>query len=163
MEMGTNTASEPVGQPPRTTPTWVRGHLDYVRSEGNACRPSTHAEQVATRDPDLWINRITTGERLALAVSITWLLTDHSHHLKEGTRTMADVAVGHRAGPQAAPTTMDHPSQWHYVDTGVMAHMGTYSPDETNGLQWLWHRRAALRICTARQRHNILAIPGSQG
>ena len=58
---------------------------------------------------------------------------------------------------------MDHPSQWHYVATQLMAHMGAYSPDEMNGLHWLWHQRAALRIRATMQRHNIWAIPGSAG
>ena len=76
---------------------------------------------------------------------------------------MADVAFGHRAEPHAPPTTMDHPGQCHYEATWLMAHMGTYSPDETNGLHLPSHRRAALRIRTAIQRHNIWAIPGSPG
>ena len=47
---------------------------------------------------------------------------------------MADVAFGHQAEPHAPPTTRDHPSQWHYVATRLVVHMGTYSPDEMNGL-----------------------------
>ena len=74
---------------------------------------------------------------------------------------MADIAFGHRAEPHAPPNTMDHPSQWHYVAARLMAHMETYSPDEMNWLHRLWHRRAALPIRTAMQRHNIWAIPGS--
>ena len=75
---------------------------------------------------------------------------------------MADVAFGHRVEPHALPTTMNHRSQWHHVPPPrLMAHMGTYSPDEMNGLHWRWHRRAALRIRTAMQWHNIWAIPGS--
>ena len=42
---------------------------------------------------------------------------------------MADVTFGHRAG-QTPPATMNHPGQWHYVATRLMAHMGAYSPDE---------------------------------
>ena len=76
---------------------------------------------------------------------------------------MSDVTFGHRAEPHAPPTTTDHPGQWHYVANQLMAHMGTYSPDEMNGLHWLWHQGAALRIHTAMQRHNIWAIPGSPG
>ena len=114
-------------------------------------------------DLDLWIDRITTGEQLTLAVSIRWLLTSRSRHLKEGTHTMADVTFGHRAEPHAPPTTMDHPGEWHYVANRLMAHMRTYSPDEMNRLHWLWHQRAALRIRAAMQRHNIWAIPGSPG
>ena len=74
---------------------------------------------------------------------------------------MADVAFGHRAAPHAPPATIDRPSQWDYVATGLMAHMGAYSPDEMNGLHWLWHQRVALRIRATMQRHNIWAIPGS--
>ena len=86
-----------------------------------------------------------------------------SCHLEEETSTMADIAFGHWAEPHAPPTTMDHPGKLHYVATRLMAHMGTYIPDEMNRLHWLWHRRAALRIHTAMQRHNIWAIPGSPG
>ena len=139
------------------------GHLDYARWEADTRRPNAHAEQAAAEDLDLWINRITRGERLALGVSIRWLLTSHSGHLQEGTRTMADVAFGHRAELHAPPTTMDHPRKWHYVATRLMAHMGIYGPHEMNGLHWRWHQRAALRIRTALQRHNIWAIPGSLG
>ena len=163
VETCTNTASEPADQPPRTTPSLEQGHLDYARSDGNARHPSPHTEQVAGQDLDLWIDRFATGERLALAVSIRWLPTSHSGHLEEGTRTMADTAFGHRAGPHALSTTMDYPSQWHYVATRLKAHMGTYSSDEMNELQWRWHRRAGLHIRRAMQRHNIWAIPGSPG
>ena len=125
VETGTNTASEPADQPPGTIPSWGQGHLDYARSEGNTRRPSTQAEQAAAQDLHLWINSITTGERLALVVSIRWVLTSQSRHLKEGTHTMADAVFGPRAQRHAPPTTMDHPGQWHYVITRLMAHMGT--------------------------------------
>ena len=75
---------------------------------------------------------------------------------------MADITSGHPA-EHAPPTTMDHPAQWHYVATRLMVHTGAYSPDEMNGLHWLWHQRGALRIRTAMQRHNFRAIPGSLG
>ena len=75
---------------------------------------------------------------------------------------MADITFGHRTG-HTPPATMDHPGQWHYVATRLMAHMGAYSPDEMNGLHWQWHQRAALRIRAAMQRHNIWDIPGSPG
>ena len=74
VEAGTNTASEPTGQPLGTAPSRGRGHLDYARSEGDARRPSDHAEQAAAQDLGLWIDRITTEEQLALAVRIRWLL-----------------------------------------------------------------------------------------
>ena len=137
VKTGTNNAREPADQPTGPTPSWGRGHLDYARSEGDARRPSTQAEQAAAQDLDLWIDRITTGEGLALAVSIRWLLTSQSRHLEEGTSTMADVAIGHRAEPHAPPTTMDHPDESDYVATRLMAHMGTNSPDKMNGLHWL--------------------------
>ena len=163
VETGTNTASEPGKQPPRATPAWGRGHLDYARSVGDTRRPNAHAEQAAAQDLDLWIHRKTTGEQLLLGMSIRWLPTLHSSHLEEGTCTMAGVAFGHQAQPHAPPTTMDHCSRWHYVATRLMAHMGTYGPDESNRLHWLWHHRAAIRIHTAMQRHNICAILGSLG
>ena len=83
----------------------------------------------------MWIDSLTTGEQLALAVSIPWLLTSRSCNLGEGTRTMADVLFGHRTG-HTLPATMSHPGQWHYVATQLMVHMGAYSTDEMNGLHW---------------------------
>ena len=160
VEAGTNTASEPTGQPPGTGLPWGRGHLDQARLEGDACHPSGHAEQAAAQDLGLWIDRLTTEEQLALAVSIRWLLTSRSRHLAEGTRTIADITFGHQTG-HTAPATMDQTGQWHFVATRLMAQMGAYSPDEMNGLHWQWHQCAALRIRTAMQRHNVWDIPGS--
>ena len=74
---------------------------------------------------------------------------------------MADVAFGHRAAPHTLPTTMDLPSQWHYVAIRLMAQLGTYSPDEKNRLHWLWHQRTALCVRPAMQRHNIWTNPWS--
>ena len=144
VEAATNTASEPIGPPPGTAPPRGRGHLDYARLEGNASHPSEQAEQAATQDLGLWVPRLTAGERLALAVRIRWLLSSRSRHLAEGTLTMADVTFGHRTG-HTPPATMDHSGQWHHVATRFMAHMGSYSPDEMNGLHWQWHQRAASR------------------
>ena len=70
VEVGTNKASEPTGPPPGTAPPWGRGHLDYARLEGDASRPSDHAEQAAAQDLGMLINRLTTEEQLALAVSV---------------------------------------------------------------------------------------------
>ena len=162
VQTATNTASEPTGPPPGTALPWGRGHLDYARLEGDVNRPGEQAEQAAARDLGLWIPRRTAGEHLALAVSIRWLLTSPSRHLAEGTRTMADITFGHRTG-HTPPATMDHPGQWHYVATRLMAHMGAYSPDEINGLPWQWHQRAALRIRATMQDHDIWEIPGSPG
>ena len=114
MEAGTNTASEPTGPPTGTAPPWGRRHLDYALSEGEASRASDHAEQAAAQDLGMWIDRLTTGEQLALVVSIRWRLTLRSRHLREGTRTMADITFGHPMG-HTPPATMDHPGQWHYV------------------------------------------------
>ena len=156
METGVNTSSQPAEQPLWATPAWGRRHLDYVRSEGDARRPNTHAEQAAAQDLDLWITRIKTGERLALGICIGWLLT--SRHLRDGTCTMADVAFCHWAAAHTHHTTMEHPSQLHYVSTRLMAQMGTYSPAEMNRLHWQWHQRRALRVPAAMQRHNIWSI-----
>ena len=162
MEAATNTASEPVAPPPGTAPPWGRGHLDYARLEGDASHPSEQAEQEATQDLGFWVPRLATGEQLELAVRIRWVLSSRSRHLAEGTRTMADVPFGHRTG-HTPPATMNHPGQWRYVATPLMAHMGACSPDEMNGLLWRWHQRAALRIRAAMQDHNIWNIPGSPG
>ena len=75
---------------------------------------------------------------------------------------MADITFGHGTEP-TPPATMDDPSQWHYVAICLMAHMEAYSLDEIDGLHWQWQQRAALRIRTAMQRHNISDIPGSPG
>ena len=162
MDGGTNTASVPTGQPPGTAPPSGRGHLDYERSECDASRPSDQAEQAAAQDLGLWIPRLTAGEQFALAVRIRWLLTLRSLHLAEGTRTMADITFGHRTG-HTPPASMNHPGQWHYVATPLMAHMGAYKPDEMNGLHWQWHQCAALGIRATMQEHNIWDITGSPG
>ena len=162
VEGGTNTASEHTGKSPGTAPPWGRGHLDYARLEGDARHLSDHAEQAAARNLGKWIDRLTTEQQIALAVRIRWLLTLRSRHLTEGSRTMADITFGHRMG-HTPPATMDHRGQWHWVATRLMALMGAYSPEEMNGLHWQWHQRAALRICTTMQRHNVWDIPGSPG
>ena len=79
-----------------------------------------------------------------------------------GNRTIIDITFSHGTG-HTPLATMDHPGQWHYVATRLMAHMGAYSPDEMNRLHWQWHKRAALRIRTAMQRHKVWDIPGSPG
>ena len=70
VEAGSNTASEPTGQPLGTALPWGRGHLDYARLEGDARHPSDHSEPLAAQDPGMWIDRLTTGEQLALAIRI---------------------------------------------------------------------------------------------
>ena len=75
---------------------------------------------------------------------------------------MAYITFGHQTG-HTPPATMDHPGQWHYVATRLLAHMAAYSPDEMNRLHWQWHQRAALRIRAAMQGHNMSDIPGFPG
>ena len=75
---------------------------------------------------------------------------------------MADITFGHWTG-HTPPATMDHPGQWHYVATRLMAHMGAYNRDEINGLHWQWHQRAAVRIRAIMQEHNVWDIPLSTG
>ena len=43
------------------------------------------------------------------------------------------ISFGHRTG-HTPPATMDHPGQWDYVATRLIARMGAYSPDEMNGI-----------------------------
>ena len=152
----------PTGQPPQAGPPWGPGYLDYARFAGDAHHPSDDAEQAAAQDLGLWINKLTTEPQLALALRIRWLLASRSRHLAEGTRTMADINFGHPTG-HTPPATVDHPSQWNYVATRLMAHVGAYSPYEMNGLHWQWHQCAALRIRTVMQRHSVWDIPGSPG
>ena len=85
VEAGTNTVSEPTGQPPGSALPWGRGHLHYARLEGDANRFSDHAEQAAAQDLGLWIGRLTTEVQLTQGVRIRWLLTSRSRHLAEGT------------------------------------------------------------------------------
>ena len=119
VETRINTAREPADQPLGTTLSWRRGHLDYARSEGNARHPSAHAEHAAAQDLELGIDRLNTGERLALAVSIRWLLTSRLRHLEEGTCTMADNTFRHRA--EHAPPCYHGPS-WPVALRGHLAH-----------------------------------------
>ena len=97
-----------------------------------------------------------------MAVRIRWLLTSQSRHLAKGTRTMADITFGHRTG-NTPPAPMNHPGQWHYVATRLMAHMRAYNSDEMKGLHWQWHQCASLRSRATMQEHNIWDIPGSPG
>ena len=76
---------------------------------------------------------------------------------------MADVAFGQQGSTASIPHHHGPPHQCYYGATRLMAHMGTYSPDEMNGLHWPWHQLASLRVRAAMQRHNIWAIPGSSG
>ena len=61
-------------------------------------------------------------------------------------------------GKHSPPLTMEHPSQWRYVATRLMAHMGAYTPDNLDRVTWQWHHRAALRIQETLIRHDIWTI-----
>ena len=78
---------------------------------------------------------------------------------------MADVIFNHREGPHSPLSTLEHLSEWQYVATRLMAHMGAYTPDNLDRLHWRWHHGAALRIREALIRHNIWTIrtPRPQG
>ena len=89
-----------------------------------------------------------------IQVRTRWVLMD-VHHIRNGTRTMADVIFNHRKLQQPPPHTIKHPSQWLYVAIRLMAHMGAYTPDDRNQLLWRWYDRAALRIREPLIRHNI--------
>ena len=91
-----------------------------------------------------WITQPSDGEQLTLVVRIQWLL-QHKHHAENKTCTIADVIFGQCEAPHGPPT-MEHPSQWRYVATCLMAHMGSYSADDRNRPHWRWYHRAALRI-----------------
>ena len=52
-----------------------------------------------------------------------WVLMD-IHHIMNGTRTLADVIFDQREERHSPLPTMEHPSQWQYVATRLMAHMG---------------------------------------
>ena len=156
MEAGTNTASEPACQPPGTARPWRRGHLDYAPS------PATTRTR---RRPKTWAYGWTGSPQ---SRSSPWQSVSNGCLLRSPATSRREPApwqTSHSAirrgtGP---PATMVNPGEWHYVATRLMAHMGAYSPDEMNRLQWQWHQGAALRTCTAMQRHNVWDIPGSPG
>ena len=96
-------------------------------------------------DLDLWIPRTSDVEQLTSQFRTRWVFMD-VHHIRNGTRTMADVRFNYREGRHSPPPTMRHPSQWRYVATCFMAHLQAYTPDDPNQLAWRLHHRAALRI-----------------
>ena len=109
--------------------------MDYAQSKEQAQRPTAEADRAAALDPDLWIPRISDVEQLTIQVSTRWILMD-VHHIRTGTRTMADVIFNLREGRPSSTPTMEHPSLWRYVATRLMAHMGAYKPDDLNRLHW---------------------------
>ena len=155
---GAGTVSGPTElMPPRVAQPWGQESLDYAQSKGDAQRRSAEADCGAALDPDLWLPQTSDVEQLTMKVRTRWVLMD-IHHIMNGTRTMADVIFIHREVRHSPPPTMDHPSQWRYVATRLMAHLGAYTPDDLDLLHWPWHHRAALRIREAPIQHNIWTI-----
>ena len=119
VEMGTNTASEPADQRPGTTPSWGRGHLDYARSEGDTRRLSADGEQAAAQGLDPRIDRITTGERLALAAyfAIPPPRGGNLHHGGRRLRKWGRIArTPHHHGPPRPVALRCHPGHGAYED-----------------------------------------------
>ena len=144
--------------PPLMAPPWGQDNLDYTPpKEDNHC-PSAEAERAAALDLDLWLPRNSDKKQLNLQVWTRWLLLD-VHHIRRSTCTMADIIYDPRRGRHTPAPTIEHPRQWRYAATRLMAHMGVYTPDDLDRLQWRWHHRAALRIWEALIRHHIPAIP----
>ena len=108
------------GQPARGTALpWEEENLDYGQTEGDACHPRAEAEHAPARDLDPLITQRTDGEQLTLGTS-TQLLLQQQEYMKNETSTVADVIFGlvRRRTPRSPPpTTMEHPSQWHYLAT----------------------------------------------
>ena len=77
-------------------------------------------------DLDLWLPRTSDMDQLTLQFRTRWLLMD-INHIMNGTRTMRHVIFDHRKGRHSPPPTMGHPSQWRYVATCLMAHLGPIS------------------------------------
>ena len=136
---------------------WGQESLDYARSEEDSQRPTVEADRVAALDVDLWIAWISDVEQLTIQVRTQWVLMD-IHNIRNGTCTMANVIFNHPEGRDSPPPTMEHPSQWRYVATPLMAHMGAYTPDALNQLHRQWHHRAALRIQEVLIGQNIWTI-----
>ena len=108
---------------------------------------TAEADCAAALDLDLWIPRISDVEQLTIEVWTRWVLMD-VHHTRNGTRTMADVILNHRARRHSPPPTMECPSQWRYVVTQI----GVCAGHDLNRLHWRWHHRVALI------QHNIRTI-----
>ena len=154
----TGTVSRPVeGVPPRLTRPWGQESLDYAQSKRDAQRPTAEAGRAAALDLDLWIPRISDVEQLTIQIRPPWIPMD-IQHIRTGARTMADVMFNLREGRHSPLPTMEHPGQWRYVATRLMAHMRASTQDDLNRLHWGWHHRAALRIREALIRHNVWTI-----
>ena len=67
-----------------------------------------------------------------------------TNHIMNSTGTTADVILDQQ-----------HPSQWRYVATRLVGHMGTYTSNKIDRLHRCWHHRAAFRIREALLLHNI--------
>ena len=143
--------------PPRVAQPVGQESLDYAQQEGDAQRPSAEADRAAALDLDLWLPLTSDVEQLSLQVRTRWILMD-IHHIMHGTRTMAEVIFEHHKRQHSPPPAMEHPSQWQYVATGLMAQMGAYTPGSLDRPDLRRHHRAALRIREALLRQNILTI-----
>ena len=75
-----------------------------------------------------------------------------------GTRTLADVIFDQRGARLSPALTMEQPSPWRYMATGLMADMGAYTPHDLNQLHWRWLHMAALCIRDALLRHHVQTI-----
>ena len=107
-------------------PPWGQENLDYAKSEEDAHHPSAEADRAAALDLCLWLPRTSNTEQLGLQVRTQWRLQD-IQHIMNGTRTMADIFFDHPRGRHSPVPTMGHPSQWSYVATCLMVHMGAYT------------------------------------
>ena len=118
------TISESTGRmPPQVAQPWGQESLDYAQSEGDAGRPGAEADRSAALDLDLWLPRTPDVEQLTIQVRTRGVLRD-IHHIINRSRTMAEVIFNHHEGQHSPPPTVEHPSQWPYVVTRLMAYMG---------------------------------------
>ena len=60
----------------------------------------------AALDLDLWIPRISDLELLTIKVRTRWVLMD-VHHIRNGSRTMADITFNHCEGQHSPPPILE--------------------------------------------------------
>ena len=109
--------------PPRVAQHWGQESLDYAQSEGDAQRPSAEGGRAAALDLHLWLPRTSDVEQLTIQVRSRWVLMD-IHHIRNGTRTMADIIFNHREGRHSPPPINEQLRQWRYVAPRLMASWG---------------------------------------
>ena len=71
--------------------------------------PTVEADCAAALDLDLWIPRISDVEQLTIQVWTRWVLMD-VHHIRNGTRTMADVILNRRVRRHSRPPPWNAPA-----------------------------------------------------